>query len=235
MKKSIHSLLAPALLVLLLAPVLAAPAASAQAATQQDDLQVRIDVPKASGEVRLDGLLDEAVWSGVPAIELPVRTYRARPDASDLSGRFRAFWQESGLYVGVEVRDDALVLARDPRELWDYDSVELWVERLWLQAGLQSEGETLFRWTRTDGVRFSAPEPQAAATRGTGRYTVELFIPKALFDTAAGAPLGEGAAFRFAVGLRDRDEGEREAASPLYFPERFGWNNVESMAVAVLR
>lgn len=236
MKNKIDSLLTPLLHGLFLAPFLLAHVALAQGSGElQDAATSSIDVSRIAGEVRLDGRLDEGPWSKAPVTELPVRTYRPRPEASDLSGRFRLFWREDGLYVAVEVRDDELVLAGDRRSLWDSDSVEVWIDHLWLQAGPAAEGGTLLRWTNTDGSRSSAPEPQAAVAREANGYTVELFVPKALFEAAAGAPMSEGAAFRFAVGLRDRDEGEREAASPLYFPPRFGWNNVESMALAVLR
>ena len=233
MNKKSRSLLAPLLFGLLLAPLLLTQAALAQSTL--DVPPVEIDIARGGGEVTVDGLLDENAWSGIAVIDLPVRLYRPQPEASDLSGRFRAFWREEGLYVGIEVRDDALVLASDRTALWDYDSAEVWIHNLWLQASADPDGGTLLRWTFTNSARVSVPEPRAAAVKGADRYTVELFVPAALFKAAAGVDLAEGSSFRFAVGLRDRDEGEREAASPLYFPPRFGWNNVESMAVATLR
>lgn len=226
-----RSLLAPLLLGLLLAPILLAQPALAQL---EPVPPVEIDIGRG-GEVTLDGALDEPAWSEAPVTELPLRLYRPQPEPSDLSGRFRAIWREEGLYVAVEVRDDALVLASDRTDLWDYDSAEVWIGNLWLQASPDPEGATLLRWTFAKGGQASVAEPSAAVAKGENGYTVELFVPRALFEAASGVDLAEGASFRFAVGLRDRDEGEREASSPLYFPPRFGWNNVESMAVATLR
>ena len=233
MNEKSRSLLVPLLIGLLLAPLLIAQAALGQGTTEVPP--VEIEIARGDGDVTVDGVLDESAWSGAAVIELPVRLYRPRPEASDLSGRFRAFWREEGLYVGIEVRDEALVLASDPTTLWDYDSAEVWIHNLWLQVSADPEGGTLLRRMFTNGARVHVPEPRAAVVKGADRYTVELFVPAALFNAAAGVDLGEGGEFRFAVGLRDRDEGEREAASPLYFPPRFGWNNVESMAVATLR
>lgn len=236
MRNKRDSLLTPALLGILLAPLLLAQVALGQGSEGgQEAPLISIDVVKAEGDARLDGVLDERLWSEAPSTDLPVRTHRSQPEASDLSAHFRLAWQEAGLYVGVQVRDDALVPASGPRELWDFDSVEVWIHNLWLQVGPDAEGDSLLRWTSTDGSRSNAPGPQAAVAKGANGYTVELFVPKALFEAAAGVEMSEGATFRFAVGLRDRDEGEREAASPLYFPARYGWNNVESMAVAALR
>jgi hypothetical protein len=80
--------------------------------------------------------------------------------AADLSGAFRLGWDERGLLVLVTVRDDAATEGKNPNELWQKDSLELFFGvrrgvRDWVQALVGPA------WTRRR--RTSAPTSTTTA------------------------------------------------------------------------
>ncbi len=84
--------------------------------------------PKAPDDVQLDGKLDE--WQARPPTIRPdmmTWAYTSSPQPpgpEDLTVRGWLAWNEQGLWVALEVKDDVLVFPRD-RTVWNYDSVQV--------------------------------------------------------------------------------------------------------------
>lgn len=87
--------------------------------------------PKSPNDVQLDGNLEE--WQAQPPTIRPdmmTWAYTSSPQPpgpEDLSVRGWVAWNEQGLWVALEVKDDVLVFPRD-RTLWNYDSVQVAVD-----------------------------------------------------------------------------------------------------------
>lgn len=95
------------------------------AAAAKGDLPAVFDVPYLNN-VLIDGKADD--W-GARGLRLDVLTpinARLRP-AADFDARARLGWDEHGLLVLADVRDDEFVEAKDENSLWDRDSVELFL------------------------------------------------------------------------------------------------------------
>ncbi len=206
--------------------------ALAQSGLQKSE--VAVDIPSLQGSITVDGALSESVWSNALRIAIPEILYTS-VDPSDLSGDALIFWNASGLYVAFEVTDDDLQLAGERADLWAYDSASVWLDNLWIQVGLDQDGNSRARLDYLEGFPPFEADYDVAVVRSDNGYVVELFVPARVLEAALGSNWSAGAQYAFAVGLSDRDEGDRSSASPRYFPNWFGWNNVESMATATLK
>ena len=208
--------------------------AVALAQTGLEKTKIAIDIPALQGNVTVDGVLNESVWSNALQITIPEMLYTS-VDPSDLSGDAFIFWNNSGLYVGIRVTDDDLKFVGTRDDLWAYDSVSLWLNNLWIQAGRDDQGNARARLDYLDGFPPFESEYQVAVVTNDSGYVVELFVPGRVIAEVLGIEWAAGAQFAFAVGLSDRDGEERSSVSPRYFPNWFGWNNTENMATATLK
>lgn len=195
---------------------------------------VSVDIPSVQGAPDIDGVLDDNVWNSAARIEVPVVLYQSAEE-SDLSGEALVYWNASGLYVGIRVTDDDLLFPSATDDIWQYDSAAFWMDNLWVQATLDRDGNARLQLDYLAGFPpFESSYDVAASSSDTG-YVIEAHIPASVIRAALGYEWRSGEQFRFAVGFSDRDEGDAGSSSPRYFPNWFGWNNVTSMAVAILK
>jgi len=208
------------------------------------------NAPRATGEITLDGILDEADWDQATVTERFVRTMDGLPGEPVVTARL--MWNDDSLLVAFEVRDDFLkcTLEGHDAHLWEQDAVELMIDPDGDGEGyfeLQVSPTNLVFDTRFDTVRQPAPFGYPAwqsglvagvDARGTPNddemddgYTVEARIPFAAF--AAGSdpaePPQEGQTWRVALYVLDaRPEGQSGVgwSPPLvgdfHVPDRFG-------------
>ena len=86
--------------------------------------------PRAVGEMRVDGIADEADWSRAEWREIKYRWLGPDYTPDDFQGRFKLVWTPERLYLLVEIRDDILFDShRDPLvQYWDDDCLEVFVD-----------------------------------------------------------------------------------------------------------
>lgn len=191
-----------------------------------------LSLPRLAQGAVIDGRLDDPAWAQAVRMPIPARIGQFDVAPSDLAADIALFWNDQGLYLGVKVTDDRLVVAGERDPLAEYDSVEVWLQNLWVQVGPADSGARV-RIRQLAGFPSMEFRYEAAIERGPAGYDVELFIPRSLWEMVLAEEMAPGAAFPLAFGVRDRD-GDEPAEWKLHFPVWFGWNNVESMARAVL-
>ncbi|MBN1676565.1 MAG: carbohydrate binding domain-containing protein [Kiritimatiellae bacterium] len=195
--------------------------------------------PRRRGPIAIDGAL--ADWAGIPAVPLGKDHLKLfgkgkngdvwRGDA-DLSASLRTAWDDTGLYLAVEVADDVLDLK--PRREKDKDA---WFMRDSLQVYFDTWADARFREDRgydnndyayqfalTDAgpaaLRDTVPEWQIAflkvgkpdtvqtAVKRNGTRTVyEVFFPKREIVPIDMEP---GTSFGFAILVNDKDNDDRK-------------------------
>lgn len=90
----------------------------------------RYDAPRATTAPIIDGVAD-AIWD--KAAWAPIDVFwlgSQRPSAQDFSGRYKAMWDASNLYLLFDITDDVILDATaNPLErYWDDDSVEIFID-----------------------------------------------------------------------------------------------------------
>jgi len=95
-----------------------------------------VKVPKATGEIKLDGTLDGPDWKNAP-VELinEKRQYLSFQPASvswkgpqDLSGIIRFLWDDKYLYAGIDVTDDIAGGLKEDGSIWQQDGVQFLID-----------------------------------------------------------------------------------------------------------
>ena len=170
-------------------------------------------VPRASGEITLDGRLDEKDWGRSRVLHL--REARQMRHLSpnepwtgpeDLSGRLRFLWDDRCLYVAMEVTDDALVQTKQDDLLWAQDGLQLLVDpcrasdnktgKYDYSAGVGSKGPQAWCHLAPPGQPTGEAKDiivRAKPTGEKGNITCEIAIPwtrLAPFRPEPGANLG---------------------------------------------
>lgn len=185
-------------------------------------------VPRAAQVPVVDGDLSDWGDAGAIVAITPQMLGDAKrvDNAADLSATLRVLWDPSGLYLGVEVSDDALVWpAADESQWWYKDSIEFWLNGS--QYAIRAGQWGCNVWSSSGG----AEDIRAAMKPGAGGYAIEAFIP--LSRLGQEASRGLGGRLRFALGINDCD-GEDGRQGQLYYPAGWQHSNTETFASATL-
>jgi hypothetical protein len=219
----------------LMAAVLAS--GGVEAAASLDPEPVEIQIPRVEAEVNIDGNLNEAAWAQARRVVIPRALLEpSLATANDVSGEARMFWNEKGLYVGFKVNDRKLMLAKEDDSLREYDSVQLWFDRLWIQVGLASGGGSRLSVTNLGKyVPFIDTWPEAAAHRISNGYIAEVFVPNRVAAAMFGQDLKAGDKIRLAFAINNKYQTDTAGYVRNSFPDRFGFNTRDSMAIATLQ
>lgn len=186
---------------------------SGNASTRSDPLTVSttdydgLRIPMVAASPALDGTVD-ADWLKAPECSMmssPVAGTLG--SAADLSATFRLLWDETALYVLVEVSDD--IRQDDSPELWQDDGVEVMIDIGNDKAG--SIGADDFQYL-IDAGAASFEERKHGASSGvamaassvTGGYVLEVSLPWA---TLGLAQPGAGIEIGFCLAVDDDDDG----------------------------
>ncbi|MBV9462917.1 MAG: hypothetical protein JO317_01695, partial [Verrucomicrobiae bacterium] len=155
------------------------------------ETQPSCKVMRASAPVKIDGKLDEWASASGTALKPPeFLESGAIQDGSDCSANVRYLWDDSALYVLIEVKDDDVVQTRDQDLIWKDDCVEFYVDPagdglVWndpkdFQIGFapgSSTGESSAKTWAWFQKRAPTPEQvKAVATRTADGYTIEAAI-----------------------------------------------------------
>ena len=136
-------------------------------------------------------------------------------NADDLSAKLYGAWTPDALYIAVEVRDDNVMSAPEGAALYDWDAVEVFVDAR--DAAFQYNKEPtpgVFQIIVAPGENNQArvqvlaktqlQDLASAATRTPGGYVVEMKIPLAAANFAAGG-FDAGRAIKMSLLVDDRD------------------------------
>lgn len=157
----------------------------------------------ASGEVTIDGALDE--WQNVAPMTMPYPggfapgTYT--PD--DLSGQCRLMWDEAHLYIAFEIVDNEHYQPYAGDIVWLADAIEFGVDKWAWGVSLTKAGPEVFMYL---GEGLSAEtvnkDVSSAVRREGGRTTYEVAFPAKLVKPLK---LEAGASFQFRAEAADVD------------------------------
>ena len=181
-------------------------------------------VPQAPVTPRIDGDLSEWADRGclveIPSANLAEGTKPGSP--ADSSGRLRAMWDGSALYLAADIKDDKLVTAAaDEPQFWEKDSVEFWLDDAQYAVRFGPWGCNF--WSAGGNVSGA----RCAWKKTDSGYEIEMALPAAMLGAAR-----QGQQFRFAFGLNDCDGNGRK--SQLYYPAGWAHSNSGTFAQAVL-
>ncbi len=157
--------------------------------------------------VDVDGQMD-ATWSAAPAYSFPNLLLGTVASTNDLSGTWRTLWNQTNLYVFVEVTDN--VLTNDSgTDWWDDDLVEVYLD-VNNSKGASYDGtndyQYVFRWNNPVVLETKLTRTQAvvvARAATTNGYRLEIKFPW----TTLGLYPTNGARIGLDVMLNDDDNG----------------------------
>ena len=152
-----------------------------------------IAIPHTATSPALDGQLDPA-WENAPSWALEHVALGTVSGPADLSAHYRALWNETGLFLFVQVDDDVLVgdASGSNPSAWLFDSVDFYLDPGNDKAASYQPGDAqyVFRWN--GALQGGSGNPSltgitaASQTNGT-RYTVEIHFPWSALGASSGA------------------------------------------------
>lgn len=187
-----------------------------------------LTVPSLQAPPAIDGRLDD--WpAGAPKTALSpemVADAKQVDGPDDLSAALGVAWNQTGLFIGVSVRDETLVFTSEDEDQWWYkDTIEFWLNGTQYAIRFGPWGANV--WSAGGPVAGA----KAAFAQTQGGYSLEAGMPRACCEQAIGK--GIGGTLRFALGINDCD-GPDGRQGQLYYPETWAHSNPTTFAVATL-
>ncbi|MDF2924205.1 MAG: endopolygalacturonase [Paenibacillaceae bacterium] len=149
--------------------------------------------------ITVDGKLNESVWF------LTGTANKLISGALNVTAKFNAIWDATYLYVGVKVLDSALY--NDSANMWDDDSVEIYIDRNHNGGTTYDAYDRQFVLGYNDTAIYS-PQSTTGVLYGTanisGGYTAEIAIPWTNLGMSAPS---DGATIGFDIGINDDSNG----------------------------
>lgn len=176
------------------------------------------------GTPKLDGGQDP-IWK--KAKEYPVTQQLQAWNYA--SGTMQLLWDEKALYVLVKVKDPSL--DDSSSNLWEQDSVEMFVSETNNRKGTYGDGDGQYRVNYKNVTSFGSTDGegfQSAARRTKDGYAIEAKIPFHKIRPSAGTKVG------FDVQINDASEGTRKGVSTWNDPTGSAYNNTSVFGEAML-
>ncbi|MGN6647472.1 MAG: glycoside hydrolase family 11 protein, partial [Cytophaga sp.] len=193
---------------------------------------------KVSSALTIDGT-PEAPWSNASvlpaaAAKLIVGTVT---NSADLSGNFKALWDDTYLYVLADITDDKLV--NESTNVYDDDAVEVYVDINNDKATTYGANDVQYSFGWNDGTTVgSLPSGRSttgityAAVARTGGYIVEARIP---WTTLQGTPaVGQLVGMDFMIN-DDDDGGTRDGKLSWNASTDDAWEDPSLFGTAILQ
>ena len=195
-------------------------------------------VYKVSSPLTIDGTA-ESPWNNASvlsaaATKLLVGTVT---NSADLSGNFKALWDDTYLYVLADVNDDKLV--NESANVYDDDAVEVYVDINNDKATAYGANDVQYSFGWNDGTTVgSLPSGRSttgityAAVAKTGGYIVEARIP---WSTLQGTPaIGQLVGMDFMIN-DDDDNGTRDGKLSWNASADDAWEDPSLFGTAILQ
>lgn len=196
------------------------------------------DLSAAKATITVDGDLSD--WTGEAAVTLDPTMVTDKTDITDendYSSQVFLAYDDTNLYFGANVTDEATVFERGGDQLYQTDALEFWIDVNQFAVAL-SEGQPVLHQFSFSGAPVDLSTAQVALEYTDTGYVVEVAIPLSVVSAAAGGEVAAGSRFLFAVGGDDTDtEGkadEEAREGQVYFPETWEWGKPESFVAVTL-
>jgi len=180
-------------------------------------------ISKATGTINIDGVGDEATWTGITAVDASLKGAAGNPN---FSGKFKLTYDEKNIYVLVTVNDPTPGMDH-PSHTWESDCVELFFAMDTNKHKSYQAGDWQIRKRASkperDSIDGSSNVPSLLANPNfkvaqqdiaTG-YVQEWQLP---IDSLVQGAKFDGQNFRFEIQLADNEDGSKRTA------QRF-WNS----------
>ncbi len=182
------------------------------------------------GTVAADGNFGE--WESLEARGLEQVILGSSSGASDLGAQFKVMWNESNLYVMVDVTDNTLVNTAETD--YENDCIELYIDGANSKFGSYGASDRQYRFiwdndaiyeqgSHTAGVSF-------AQENTAGGYRMEIAIPW----SSVGANPSNGDYIGFDIHVADNDGSGRKAKAAWAASEDVSWTDPSSFGTALL-
>ncbi|MGC9451475.1 MAG: sugar-binding protein [Oceanipulchritudo sp.] len=219
------------------------PATRATAAADNFAYTMSVPLPETTvyhgTPMAIDGIMDGA-WSAQPVNTLSVDIDGTAPETADLSGYWKAMWDEDYLYFLIVTTDDTVV-TWPGSQFWNYDMTELFLDMDY------SRNDDVVRYDENDFQLYFPRDGQAARNNGPapvsfplnyaqltdGSTTViELALPwsELTVNPSDGMPIGVD------VYMKDNDTGEASRDAQISWSPSMdeAWKNPSLFGTAVL-
>jgi hypothetical protein len=202
------------------------------------NVSVRYKIYKVPSPITIDGTPD-AAWSNASVLSAAATKLisGAVSNNADLSGNFKALWDDTYLYVLADVSDDVLV--NESTNVYDDDGVEVYVDINNDKATTYGANDVQYSFGWNDGTTVgSLPAGRStsgityAAVARTGGYVVETRIP---WSTLQGSPaIGQLVGMDFMIN-DDDDGGTRDGKLSWNSTTDDAWENPSLFGTAILQ
>jgi len=185
----------------------------------------------------IDGLVDSN-WSAVSRRAIGNVVVGSVTDDNDLSGGFRAQWDDENLYLLVDVKDEAQQ-NDSGTQTWNDDSMEIYIDGDKDGQGTYGANDFQYRfvWTGTSltilEIKHGATTGVVASRFATGNgYVFEVKLP---WSTLSQNSVAVGALLGLDVHVNDDDNGgERDSKRAWFNTMDTSWQNPSTFATARL-
>ena len=193
---------------------------------------------KVSTPIVIDGTIESA-WTNASVLPAAATNLISGvvTNSTDLSGNFKALWDDTYLYVLADVTDD--VLKNESTTVYDDDGVEVYVDINNDKATTYGANDVQYTFDWNDGTTVNAL-PAGRSTTGityvsvtrTGGYIVEARIP---WSTLQGSPaIGQLVGMDFMI--NDDDDGStRDGKLAWNATTDDAWENPSLFGTAILQ
>jgi len=193
---------------------------------------------KVPAPITIDGAI-ESTWTN--ASVLPASATKliagAVTNSTDLSGNFKALWDDTYLYVLADVTDDKKV--NESANVYDDDAVEVYVDINNDKATTYGANDVQYSFGWNDGTTVGVLPSGRSTTNitykavdKTGGYVIEARIP---WTTLQGSPaIGQLVGMDFMIN-DDDDNGTRDGKLSWNASEDDAWENPSLFGTAILQ
>ncbi len=165
------------------------------------DLIPTVAAPHSGGPVACDGVLGE--WTRARSVPLTYPVGFDLKNTDDLQASAHVMWDESFLYLAVEVEDNTFHQPYAGDIVWSADSVELWLEDSVWSFSLTNQGPQVFvDCIGKREIESVMPTVSLGVARDNQHCVYEAAFPAAEIPFLSLAP---GASFRFSLIVNDLD------------------------------
>ncbi|HTF80285.1 MAG TPA: sugar-binding protein, partial [Cytophagales bacterium] len=191
--------------------------------------------PKVSVAPTIDGNVD-ALWDSIEPTTLTKSIAGTVSGNSDLSGHFKAVWDNNYLYVLGNITDDNK--SNDSPEAYNDDAVEVYVDINNDKPATYATNDVQYTFGYNDGVTISA-NPSGRQTTGISYATTAksdgyIFEARIPWSTLQGTPaVGQAIGFEFMVNDDDAG-GERDGKLAWTASTDNAWQNPSVFGSATL-
>lgn len=180
----------------------------------------RLTAKNGLGYAAIDGELNESMWiSEDAAVAKPVN------GTPNNTASFRAFWDATNLYVGIQVEDADL--RNDSSETHNDDSVEIYIDSDHNKGAAYDANDRQFVLGYGDSELFEKTGQTAGvqyAMKPTSNgYTAEFAIPW----SSLGAEAEAGRVIGLDIGVNDDDEGGERESQLMWSGTNENWRTTE--------